>query len=178
MRGVMRRPVVVLALLAVSVLLAPALALPRTVATAAGPELSLLRCDEVGMTLRGEGFPPAEEVELFVIADIPNPADAAPLGSVLVEPDGTFDFDSDLLPCPFVSDVGITVAARVAGGLIEDLVRATPPTVSPADTGHGGSPTTNRGVPFALALLVVAILGVARLATTKPPGVEVPRRSL
>ena len=177
MRGVMRRPVVVLALLAVSVLLAPALALPRTVATAAGPELSLLRCDEVGMTLRGEGFPPAEDVELFVIADIPNPQDAAPLGTVLVEPDGTFDFDSDL-PCPFVSDVGITVAARVAGGLIEDLVRATPPTVSPADTGHGGSPTTKRGVPLAVALLVVGILGVARLATTKPPGVEVPRRSL
>lgn len=152
MRGVMRRPVVVLALLAV--LLAPAVVLPRTVARADEPALSLLRCDEVGMTLRGEGFAPGEDVELFVIPDIPNPNDAAPLGAARVADDGSFEFDTNDFPCPHTDDTGITVAARIASGLVR--------VPAPAVTGHGSASTSDRYGSIALVVAALVVLGGAR----------------
>jgi len=44
------------------------------------------------------------------------------------------------------------------------------PGVTPATTGHGLAPTTDRGVPLAFAVLALAILGGARLATRERRG--------
>ena len=53
---------------------------------------------------------------------------------------------------------------------IAELEQRLGPGVTPAATGHGLAPATDRGIPIVLGVIGLAILGGARLATRGRPG--------
>lgn len=123
-------------------------------------QISTVTCVDRSLTVRGSGFPPREPVELLLADDHFAAHDFAQLAAVTPDTTGTFE-TTVTYTC---NAEGIILLARRSDGWarLDSLAR-----VTPAATGHGVVPTTDRGVPFAFGVLAVAILGGARLASRR-----------
>lgn len=225
MRGVMRRPVSVLALLAV--FLAPAIALPRTVvACSAGEDWDAVaesdviiagRVADMRLAPEYEGFGTPHTVGVWVDFEVDryfkgtgattlSALDAASVtfmddqtpqqraafegalywgsggacGALNGDPRGQYwvtglylhegVYQTNLILLFGTGAIGSGPDDPAVVERIEALEDRLGPGITPATTGHGLAPTTDRGVPLALGVVALAILGGARLATRERRG--------